>query len=967
MQKNVFPKTSSHFFNISNKNMTSLNIKNLKVKHFFVLAFTLFSLTAFAQNDNPIWPSVFSTPAGAYEEISEDFDNYWKDRSYEKGKGYKQFLRWKNYMTPRIYPSNDLTLPFNNYHNFIEWQRTQVASARGASSWSSLGPIGRPTGDDSGVGRLNIVRFDPTNTATMYVGAPDGGLWKSTNSGASWTTNTDFLGVIGVSDLAIDPNNTQIMYLATGDLEGDRRSIGVLKSTDGGANWVTTGLSWTASDNYKISKLLMHPSNSSILLAATDGGVFRSTDAGATWSSPSQIEDFKDMEFKPSDPNTVYAAGTEFWKSTDNGVSFTKITSGLPAGGIVARIALGVTTNDAAYVYAIIAQSSDRGLLGVYRSTDSGTSFTNQNANKNVLGYDASGTDMGGQGDYDLAITVSPLDKNKVSIGGVNQWQSTDGGTNWTLISHWDPTTVGVPFVHADIHELSYMPGNNTTIFSCGDGGIYKSTDDGATWTDISNNLSIAQQNAIGISASSASHLLAGLQDIGSIYTTGTWSVVGGGDGEDCFIDRTDNNYLVVSGTNGTHKLSTNGGTSFSNITTGLPTGDGNAEFFSPIRQDPNNNQIYYAGGRTPFYKSTNEGTSWTALGTPFAGSHIVEFMVAPSNTSIVYALKGNAIAKSTNGGTAWTNITGTLPTGSASLTNLTISNTDPNKVWVTFSGYSATHKVYKTIDGGTTWTNLSTGLPNLPVNTIVYQNGSTTEDVYIGMDIGVYHIDKNTTTWTAFFTNLPRVRVKNLRIFYVGNGKLRAATYGRGAWETDLAVVLPVELSSFKGKNEGNINHLHWTTATEINLGHYSIEHSSDGKTYEVIGTVEPEAANSTVEKNYTFTHTTPQKGINYYRLKIIDVSLEYEYSSSIVLFVEDTRTDIVLYPNPVINTMQLKGVDGEQVIVQFRDALGRAIRRETVSGNEPINVRTFPNGTYFIEIHQEGKQTVVRRFIKQ
>src|SRR3989338_9013321 len=138
-----------------------------------------------------------------------------------------------------------------------------------------------------GAGRLNFVRFDPTNSNTIFVGAPDGGLWKSTNGGTSWTTSTDQLTVIGCTDVAIDPGNTQIMYLATGDGDaGDCYSIGILKSTDGGA---------------------------------TSNGIYRTTDGGANWTQTS-TGSFKDLEFMPGTPNTVYTSGSIFRKSTDNGV-----------------------------------------------------------------------------------------------------------------------------------------------------------------------------------------------------------------------------------------------------------------------------------------------------------------------------------------------------------------------------------------------------------------------------------------------------------------------------------------------------------------------------------------------------------------------------------------------------------------------------------------------------------------------
>jgi photosystem II stability/assembly factor-like uncharacterized protein len=745
-----------------------------KAKYLLLAVLSFFYISGFGQTP---WTSTWGGNDFTFEEIQESFNAHWENRSYEKGKGYKQYQRWENYMTPRIYPSNDMTLPSNAYHNFMAWQRTQNTGSRtGSGNWMPLGPFTKATGDDTGVGRLNMLRFHPNDTTIMYVGAPDGGLWKSTNSGASWETNTDFLTVIGVADLAIDPTNTQIMYLATGDVEGDRRSIGVLKSTDGGANWNTTGLSRVPADNFKITKLLMHPTNSLILLAATNDGVYRTVDGGANWTSSTPYHDFKDMEFKPGSPSTVYASGTELYKSTDNGQNWTHITSGLPTTN-VERIALGVTSNDAAYVYALIGDATNYGLVGIYRSTDSGISFSTQATTPNVLGYEADGSDAAGQAHYDLAIVVSPLNKNIVTVGGVNQWQSSDGGLNWTIISHWDPTS-GVAFVHADVHELTYSP-SGKVIYSCHDGGLGKSANGGTTWIDVSNNLAISQQNSIGISATTATRYVAGLQDIGSISHTAatSWKVIGGGDGEDAFIDRTDDNYIVTTGTNGDHELSINGGTSFNSIVHApLQKGDAHANFYSPIRQDPVTSTRYYAGGRNHLYVSQDEGSSWTQLGAPFGttdkADRITEFHIAPNTPAIIYAINGTNIAKSVDSGNMWTNITGTLPTATAQLSNLTVSNIDPNKVWVTFSGYeiaAATHKVYKTTNGGTTWTNMSTNLPNLPVNTIVYQNGSANDDLYIGMDIGVYHFNNTTSGWQPFFTDLPNVSVRNLRIMALG------------------------------------------------------------------------------------------------------------------------------------------------------------------------------------------------------
>jgi len=764
-------------------------MKKLLLTGILLVFITGFGFTQTNGNDHQKdmkWSKYMTRTEASFTDLQQSFSTYWKDRPYVKGKGYKQFKRWENYMTNRVYPSGDLTLPSSNYHRFLEWKQENVdALGQGKTSWTSVGPTRKPTGDDTGVGRLNMVRFDPTNTDIMYVGAPDGGLWKSTDAGSTWSTMTDFLAVIGVSDLAIDPNNTNIMYLATGDIEGDRRSIGVLKSTDGGVTWNTTGLQWTAQENYRISKLLMDPNNSSILLAATDGGVFKTTDGGATWIEPYDVVNFKDMEFKPGNSNVVYAAGTEFWKSIDKGDTWSQVFDGLPNSDDVARISLAVTEADPETVYVLAGEAGTLGYLGLYLSTDSGESFETQSTSPNILGFETDGSDNGGQANYDLTIAVSPEDADFVTIGGINIWQSDDAGQSWYIISYWDPDP-NFEFVHADVHEVSYMPSESKTLLACNDGGISITTDEGNTWTDISNNLAISQQYAIGVSASNGGHLVSGLQDIGSIYTSGSWSVVAGGDGGDCFIDRTNDNNIVVSETNGVHEMSTDGGMTFNEITNGLPTGDGEAEFFSPIIQDPVNASRFYAGGRADLYVSNNMGADWNSTGDqPFDGDHIIRMAVASGKNSVIYAVKEDEIVKSDDQGDTWESITGSLPVGSAAISNLCISSSNENHVWVVFSGYDSNSKVFKSSDGGESWNNLSAGLPNLPANTIVYQDDSD-DDIYLGMDIGVFHYNNTTSSWTPFMTDLPNVSIRDLKIFYPDN-KIIAATYGRGAWEADL------------------------------------------------------------------------------------------------------------------------------------------------------------------------------------
>jgi PKD repeat protein len=721
--------------------------------------------------------------------------------------GYKQFKRWEYFLEPRVYPSGDLTLPsstferFNDYLNQDNEALAQYMQRYGApigsqtnrvavqaptvlsNPWQFVGPNGFPTG--GGAGRVNCVRFDPTNTNIMYAGTPAGGLWRSTNAGVNWTliSSTDALASIGVTDIAIDPTNTQVLYIATGDGNaGDTYSIGVLKSTDGGATWNTTGLNWTVNLGRTISKLIIHPTNNQILLAATSNGVYRTTDAGATWTQV-RTGNFKDMELKPGDPNTVYVAGTTFWRSTNNGVAWTQVTANLPASNTVSRLAIGVSPANPNYVYVLAANATNYGFTGVYRATDSGVTFAQRSSSPNLLGWSSTGADTGGQGWYDLAIAVSETNADVVVVGGVNIWRSTNGGTGWTINGHW--TGTGAPYVHADIHDLIFLPGSGTTYYSGNDGGVFRTTNSGGAWTDQSADLDIAQIYRIGLSASNASLWITGHQDNGSNIRNGAnYYQTLGGDGMDCFIDRTNNNVMYAEYYNGAFNRSTNGGASWTGITTGLT---GTAPWVTAWYQDPATANTIYCG-RTNMFRSTNQGTNWTQL-TALPASPtgtVVDFRIAPSNNQIIYVARATGLFKTTNAGTSWTTITGTLPVGSAAITRVAVAPNDPNTVYVTFSGYSGGNKVFRSTDGGATWTNFSTGLPNIPANCITVMPGSTTGAVYIGMDVGVYYRDNTFTSWQPYFTGLTNAPVFDIEI-YQGTGKVRAATYGRGVWEADI------------------------------------------------------------------------------------------------------------------------------------------------------------------------------------
>jgi hypothetical protein len=743
------------------------------------------------------WSDMMQDPHGNFYSIQNSFNAYWQGRDVtEKGKGYKAFKRWEYFTERRVYPSGDLAQLNLTAKNFQDWLNNngqniyQGANNVGkvstpnnmiaSTTWTAIGPMGPLSGNAGGQllksGRINFVSVSPTNSNVLFVGAPCGGLWRSTNGGANWTTNTDNLPVIGFGDHAFDPTNTNIMYAANGDGDaGDSYCTNVYKSTDGGTTWNTTGLSFAVTAGVRIRRLIVNPTNPQIVMAVGSMGIRRSTDGGATWTSVSTTNTY-DIEFMPGNPSIVYAGGTTFRRSTDGGVTWTTI-AGVPASGTSNRLAIAVTPANANFVYVLASNSSGSGFLGFLQSTNSGVSFANITTTLNLLGWSNAGTDTGGQGWYDLCIAASPTNAAEVVVGGVNVWRTTNAGASWSIYGHW--TGSGAPFTHADQHDLEFA--SNGTLFNSNDGTVYRRT--ATTWQEISGTMNVSQIYKIGLSGLS-NLWITGHQDNGTSSWNGTtYTARLGGDGMDCFIDRTNDNNMFGEYQNGSFQKSTNGGLSWTGCTTGM---SGATNWVTVWKQDPTVAARLYAG-RQNMFVSNNSATSWTILTALPATGAIIEFAIAPSNNQVLYVVKSNNIFKTVDGGNTWSTITGTIPVASAGLQNVCVSPTDANKVWVCSGNYSTGNKVWYSNNGGTTWTNWSSNLPNIPANCLVYETGST-DRVYVGMDIGVYYRDPSAANWTLYNTGLPNMPLSDMETSPAQPGKIVAATYGRGVWVVDFA-----------------------------------------------------------------------------------------------------------------------------------------------------------------------------------
>jgi photosystem II stability/assembly factor-like uncharacterized protein len=718
-------------------------------------------------SDHPYWIDMMKDPSVNFYEVQKAFNEYFKDREKGKGSGWKQFKRWEWFMEQRVYPTGKRLNHPQLWNEMMAFNKKYPQNSnRSNQNWEPLGPSTsvNVTGHwNPGLGRINVIARDPFDENILYIGAPSGGLWKTTNEGADWTVLTDNLPVMGVSAIAIHPTNTDIIYIGTGDKDAsDNYSIGVLKSTDGGINWEVSGLDWDIGQNRTIAKLIINPDNPDILFAATTVGIFKTVDAGENWYNV-KSGDFDDIEFKPGDPNTIFACTQSFFRSTDGGENFIQ-TTGVPTSS---RAQIAVTEANSDYVYFFSYQS------GVYRSSDSGQSFTKQSNEPN----------QGSQGWYDLAFAVSHVDAEEVHLGEINTWRSTNGGVNWTKTTDWTwDNPLG--YTHCDIHEIVFFGG---TVYVGSDGLISKSTDNGDTWTNLSEGLCIRQFYRIGGSKTNPYKILGGSQDNGtSVFTTDNWHEWLGADGMEACVDHTNENIVYGTSQNGNFYKSTSGG-NFGNVGITQP---GGGAWVTPFVMHPVDPEILFVG-QSNVRKTTNGMSSWTTISNMGSGN-ISNMCICESNPDYLYVTKSSTIYRTDDGGNSWDNISSGLP--DLSFSYVAVHPSNPEIVAVSMSGFNNDSKVFISFDAGENWENYSANLPNIPANCVIFNNDDN-NGLYIGMDVGIYYRDNSLEEWEPFMTDLPNVIVNEMEIHYEA-GKIRAATYGRGLWEADLHPVVPQDIS---------------------------------------------------------------------------------------------------------------------------------------------------------------------------
>lgn len=670
-----------------------------------------------------------------------------------------------------------------------------------AAGWTALGPgnIG---------GRVRAILAHPTLTNKLWAGSVSGGIWVSTDGGASWSPVNDFMGNLSITSLVMDPSDANKIYAATG--EGfynidAKRGAGIFRSTDGGATWSQLSGTNPASGSqwYYVNRMAVHPSNGNILLAATGSGTYRSTDGGGVWTQVASGRAL-DVRFNPSDGNNAIVGrdNGQVLYSTNAGTSFTPVT--LVSGA--ARVEVAYAASTASTAYAVVnAESVCSSCAYVYTSTDGGANWS----------YVSSPNHLSGQGWYNNTLWVDPTTPAHLIIGGLDLWRSTNSGASWTKISQWYSAPSSP---HADHHTIvsaaGYNGSSNRKIYFGNDGGVYQAADITAVgltsgWTALNNGLGVTQFYGGAGRAAAGGRIVGGTQDNGDLKWSGAgtnWSAIYGGDGGYSAADSADDNYLYGEYVYLAIHRSTNGGATTSIICNGITEGYQHASwgcgtggttaanFIAPFILDPNNNNRMLAGAKSLWISDNVKAStpSWAIRkGAAGAGSsyYISAIAVAEGNPDIIWVGHNNgSVYYTTNGSAAsptWTQVTG-LP--SRMVLRFLIDKDDHNRVYVAFGGYSASN-LWRSTNGGSTWTDIHGALPSVPVRSVL-RHPSNSNWLYAGTEVGVFTSENGGGTWAT--TNDGPANVSVDELFWYDNTRLVAVTHGRGLFMTTVGSAGP-------------------------------------------------------------------------------------------------------------------------------------------------------------------------------
>jgi photosystem II stability/assembly factor-like uncharacterized protein len=685
----------------------------------------------------------------------------------------------------------------------------------------------RSIGPAMASGRIADFAVNPSNNFEYYVAVASGHIWKTTNNGITWNPVFEKYGAYAIGCLAIDPNNPNVIWAGTGENNSQRAlgyGNGVYKSLDAGTSWTNTGLKTSR----QVGKILIDPRNSDVVYVAAEGsvwgpggerGIYKSIDGGKTWTHVLEISENTgayDLEFHPSNPDIIYATvhqrrrrtftkingGPEsaFYKSTNAGKDWRKITKGLPDVHL-GRIALAVTPADINLVYAIVEAADDKG--GFFRSADQGESWQKM-------------SDYTSSGQYFTEIYCDPLDPDKIYSMDTYSQVSQDAGKTWKRLS--------TKHRHVDDHALWIDPKATSHIRIGGDGGVYESFDGGETW-QFTGNLPVTQFYRVNVDNSEPFYYVyGGTQDNNTLggpsqNTTSSgvandeWFVTIGGDGFWVAVDplNPDIVYSEYQYGNAYRYNRANG-----EIVYIKPQERANELTYKWNWDTPlilshfSNKRVYMAANKV--FMSEDQGDSWTVISEDLTAQKdrndfkimgkywssdavakdvstsqygtLVTLAESPLKEGLLYTGSDDGVIQvSEDNGKNWRKISSFPGVPQYTYVNdITPSRFDENIVYATFNNNkSDDFKPYVLMskDKGKSWSSVSSNLPEGAVYTMV-QDFKNPDLLFCGTEFGLFVTFDNGKEWIQIKNGLPDIAVRDL-VIQERECDLVLATFGRG------------------------------------------------------------------------------------------------------------------------------------------------------------------------------------------
>lgn len=707
---------------------------------------------------------------------------------FKKGSGYKPFMRWKYLNESKFGPSGNRNLYFYLPYKESQRIKSEDIARRGnkksssSMSWNYEGPdqVGTVTGHWApGLGQFIFVKVNPSNKNQIYAGSRSGGLWRTNDEGLTWSHNTDNLPAAGVNCFDTNPSNFNdlIFNVKSGELS---ISFGIYRSTDGGNTFAQTAFNPTnlglggVGSNFQIYAIKYHPTIPNLIFIGTNHGIYRSTDNLNTWTNIIPSSSVYDIEFHKTNPNILYLYDSNnpnknrILKSTDLGLSFVQLPE-------------ITTNNNYRFNISTIASNPSNIYLfsetGFWKSTDEGATFSlvSSSTSENNL-YDGVPNDLD-----PTKFLAGYVDLCRSTDSGANfqkcSWWDISASANGSG-SLQDNYNNSNKYVHAD---TNYKMCINGIFYVCTDGLLCKSEDNGATWQRLTKNIGNREYYNLGVNQSNVNATVLGCQDNGTTFKNDDgWYEVAGADGMECFTFPLNEKNMIFSTQSGGRSRTYNLG--YNN--TGIRPPGSTGEWVAPMFFDPNDQYTIYSFSQK-VYKSTDFGSNWVELASPttFTGD-IAEAAIAENDSKRIAISRQNHLELSIDGGNSFTSIMGNLPSN-LYISDVTFDPDNDNTLLVTYADVSSVYgqnKVFISTNSGASWSNITYNLGYLPVHNVIVAKGI----IYIGTEIGVYYKNLTDTFWTPLNSGLPNVAVRELDFNY-GANVLKAATWGRGLWNIKL------------------------------------------------------------------------------------------------------------------------------------------------------------------------------------